>query len=131
GIPGAPRHMRVVRTPAGGRLVEVPPSTLRMGNLVVPFGGGGYLRLFPGRWTSWAIRRLNDRERMPAIVYVHPWETDPGQPRVSAPLKSRLRHYVGLGTTLAKLGDLASSFRFGTVRASIDATPSLPEEAVP
>jgi len=130
GIPGAPRHMRVVRTPRGGRLVEVPPSTLRMGRLVVPFGGGGYLRLFPRGLTRWAIGRLNARERLPVVVYVHPWETDPGQPRVAAPLRSRLRHYVGLETTLPKLRNLTSSYRFGTMLSLIDAAGSLPEEAV-
>jgi polysaccharide deacetylase family protein (PEP-CTERM system associated) len=130
GIPGAPRHAFIMKTRSGGRLVEVPPSTIRWGRLVVPFGGGGYLRLFPAGWTRWALGRLNDRERMPAVVYVHPWETDPGQPRVAAPWRSRFRHYVGLDTTLPKLRDLASRYRFGTMVSLIDEAGSLPEEAI-
>jgi polysaccharide deacetylase family protein (PEP-CTERM system associated) len=131
GIPGGKRYMRIVKTPAGGRLVEIPPSTLRLGGFVVPFGGGGYLRLFPAGFTRWAVGRLNTAERLPAIVYVHPWETDPGQPRVAAPYRSRFRHYVGLRTTLPKLRDLASSYRFGTMLSLIDAaSASLPEEAI-
>jgi polysaccharide deacetylase family protein (PEP-CTERM system associated) len=130
GIPGAPRYLRTITTPRGGRLVEVPPSTLRIGGLVVPFGGGGYLRLFPSGLTRWGITRLNRRERMPAVVYVHPWETDPDQPRVGAPLASRFRHYVGLRSTLPKLRDLVARFEFGTMQALIESTPTLPEEAV-
>jgi polysaccharide deacetylase family protein (PEP-CTERM system associated) len=128
GIPGARREARVMRTPGGGRLVEVPPSTIRLAGWVVPFGGGGYLRLLPSGVTRWAITRLNTRERMPAVVYVHPWETDPEQPRVAAPLSSRFRHYVGLRTTLPKLRDLVSRFRFGTMAALIKSRPELPED---
>ena len=128
GIPGAPREARVMRTPCGGRLVEVPPSTIRVAGVVVPFGGGGYLRLFPAGVTRWAIARLNTRERMSAVVYVHPWETDPEQPRVPAPLWSRFRHYVGLRTTLPKLRDLVSRFRFGTMTALIESIAALPED---
>ena len=115
GIPGAPRTIRRVTTPNGATLVEVPPSTIRVLGRALPVGGGGYLRLFPWPFTRWAFRRLN-REGMPAIVYVHPWEIDVDQPRVRAPLVSRFRHYTGLRTTAAKLRSLASSFRFGTVR---------------
>jgi polysaccharide deacetylase family protein (PEP-CTERM system associated) len=130
GIPGAARHMRIVKTPGGGRIVEVPPSTIRLGRLVVPFGGGGYLRLFPSGWTRWAIGRLNARETMPAVVYVHPGEVDPHQPRVAAPLRSRFRHYVGLNTTLLKLRKLTTAHRFGTMLALIDAATGLSEEAI-
>lgn len=129
GIPGAPRETHLLKTPSGGRLVEVPPSTIRLGSLVLPFGGGGYLRLFPAGVTRWAITRLNNRERIPAVVYVHPWEIDPEQPRVAAPLQSRFRHYVGLRTTLPKLRDLMSRFRFGTMAALIANTSELPEES--
>ncbi len=130
GIPGAPRHIHVVKTPTGRRLIEIPPSTLRVGGLVLPFGGGGYLRLFPQSVTQWAIRRVNRKDGLPAIVYVHPWETDPGQPRVAAPLVSRFRHYVGLDTTISKLRAMAASHRFGTMASLIDATAALPEKAV-
>jgi polysaccharide deacetylase family protein (PEP-CTERM system associated) len=120
GIPGGRRDVRIVRRPDGGRLVEVPPSTLRLGRLVAPFGGGGYLRLFPGALTRWGVGRLNGREGMPAVVYVHPWETDPDQPRVAAPWRSRFRHYVGLRTTMPKLRALLAGFRFGTMSELIE-----------
>jgi hypothetical protein len=108
----------------------VPPSTATLGNLVVPVGGGGYLRLYPFALTAWLIRRLNSRERMPAVVYVHPWEVDPEQPRVRAPLRSRFRHYNGLATTAPKLRRLVSEFRFTTMERVIDAAGTIPEVAL-
>jgi polysaccharide deacetylase family protein (PEP-CTERM system associated) len=115
GIPGAPRTIRKLSTPSGGNLIEIPPSTVRLLGRPWPIGGGGYLRLLPWSLTRWAFRRLN-REGMPAIVYVHPWEVDPEQPRVCASWPSRFRHYTGLRTTTGKLRLLADTFRFGTAR---------------
>ena len=130
GIPGGRRGVHVVHRPGGGRIVEVPPSTVRVGKLVLPFGGGGYLRLFPAPVTRWALRRLNQRDQMPSVVYVHPWETDPEQPRVNAPWQNRFRHYVGLQTTLPKLRSLMSGFRFGTMQELIRSAGTLQEETI-
>jgi len=130
GIPGGRRDVHVVRRPGGARIVEVPPSTIRFGKLVAPFGGGGYLRLFPASLTRWGVGRLNGGERMPAVVYVHPWETDPDQPRVPAPWRSRFRHYVGLRTTMPKLRALLSGFRFGTMSELIEHSGGLSEECI-
>jgi len=77
--------------------------------------GGGYLRLLPYRFTRWAIRKINMVEGQPAMVYFHPWELDPDQPRISAPLKSRLRHYANLGGMQAKIESLLRDFHFSTV----------------
>jgi len=119
GMPGAPRTIHRIVTPAGSSLVEVPPSTLQIGPLALAVAGGGYLRHYPAGLTRWAIRRLNRREGMPAVVYVHPWEVDPDQPRIPAPWRTRLRHYRGLATTLDKLRDLMRRFRFGPVQEVI------------
>ena len=115
GIPGAPRRIHELTTPRGEKLIEVPPSTVSVLGTNLPIGGGGYLRIFPLVLTKWAFRRLN-REGMPAIVYVHPWEIDPDQPRLNATALSRCRHYTGLRTTAPKLRELASTFRFGTLK---------------
>ncbi len=77
--------------------------------------GGGYLRLIPYDLTRWAIRRLNENERQPAMVYFHPWELDPEQPRISAPLRSRLRHYTNLSRTEGRLERLLRDFRFSNL----------------
>ena len=126
GLPGAPRRIHRLRTPAGHTLVEVPPSTLALGRAILPMAGGGYLRLYPLRVTRWAIERLNRREGLPAVLYVHPWEVDPQQPRIRAPWLSRFRHYLGLSSTTHKLRDLSRRYRFGPLRQVI--AESLPVE---
>ena len=115
GIPGAERRIHELTTPRGQPLIEIPLSTVSVLGMKLPVGGGGYLRIFPLVFTRWAFRRLN-REGTPAIVYVHPWEVDPDQPRLQAPPRSRFRHYTGLRTTASKLRELTSTFRFGTLR---------------
>ena len=115
GMPGMPRHIYRLKTREGRTLVEIPPSTLALGKVTLPVVGGGYLRLYPTKFNCWAIGRLNRREGMPAVVYVHPWEVDPGQPRIRASLLSRWRHYSGLRTTIAKLQNLMAHYRFGPI----------------
>jgi polysaccharide deacetylase family protein (PEP-CTERM system associated) len=96
-------------------ILEFPPTTLRIAKTNIGMGGGGYLRLFPYQFTRWAIRRINAVEGQPAMVYFHPWELDPDQPRISAPMKSRLRHYTNLGGMQMKIERLLRDFRFSTV----------------
>jgi hypothetical protein len=77
-------------------------------------GGGGFFRLLPYRFSSWAIDRVNRRDGHPAVFYFHPWEIDPGQPRVAgASLKSRLRHYSRLSAMRPKLLKLFTSHAWG------------------
>ena len=111
GIPHAPRHAHVLEQ-TGGRLVEAPPSTIRMGGMNLPVAGGGYFRLLPYGWTRFGIDRLNATEQRPAIFYTHPWEIDPGQPRLPLSRLSGMRHYANLDTTEAKLVRLLADFRF-------------------
>jgi hypothetical protein len=77
-------------------------------------GGGGFFRLLPYAFSSWAVGRVNRREGRPAIFYFHPWEIDPDQPRVAAaPLKSRLRHYSNLSAMQPKLLKLLRDHQWG------------------
>lgn len=116
GIPGAPRGIYRVRTPGGYELVEVPPSTVALGPWNLPVIGGGYLRLYPRLVSTWALGRLNRKEKMAAVIYVHPWEIDPDQPRIQGLGRLRaLRHYANLGTTLPKLRLLARLAPFTTM----------------
>jgi polysaccharide deacetylase family protein (PEP-CTERM system associated) len=110
GVPDAPRfpHYRSLR--GGKQIAEFPPSTLRAYGINVPVAGGGYLRLLPYLVTAWAIRRINEKEAQPAMVYVHPWEIDPEQPRIAACWRSRLRHYQNLQSTEEKLTRLLDDF---------------------
>ena len=96
-----------------GSIVEFPVSTLRALGRNLPMGGGGYFRLLPGLVTR-ALVAAVERSGRPAALYLHPWEFDPGQPRVPAPALKRFRHYVGLDHTLERLDRLTRRFRFGT-----------------
>lgn len=96
-------------------LVELPVTTARLAGRTLAAGGGGFFRLLPYAFSRWAIRQVN-REEQPAILYFHPWEIDPGQPRMnSAPLKSRLRHYSRLGAMEGKLERMLGDFSWGRI----------------
>jgi polysaccharide deacetylase family protein (PEP-CTERM system associated) len=112
GVPDAPRFPYWHKTAQGNSVFEFPPSTVRIANQNVGIGGGGYLRFAPYAVTRWAIRRINSREGQPAMVYFHPWEIDAGQPRIAAPLRSRLRHYTNLDTMEPKIERLLQDFQF-------------------
>ncbi|MEN3950852.1 XrtA system polysaccharide deacetylase [Iodidimonas sp. SYSU 1G8] len=85
-------------------LTEVPVSTVEVAGRRLPCGGGGYFRLLPYAWSRWAWHRVNHADRQPAMLYFHPWEIDPDQPRQhGAPLRSRLRHYTRLSAMEGKI----------------------------
>jgi polysaccharide deacetylase family protein (PEP-CTERM system associated) len=119
GIPSAPRHPFVVSS-RSGTLVEAPGSTIRIGHLNMPVGGGGYFRLLPYQWTRFGFSKINRGEKRPAIFYLHPWEIDPDQPRVAAGLISRLRHYRNLHKTERRLRMLLEDFRFAPLRSVLE-----------
>lgn len=96
---------------ASGKLIEIPISTLPIAGVNTPAGGGGYLRIMPYVYTGWAIKRIH-RIRKYMIVYVHPWEVDPEQPRLAAEPKSRFRQYTGLRSMSRKLDRLVQEFKF-------------------
>lgn len=111
GVPSAPRFAHAI----GGQLIEIPVSTIRLLGCNWPVAGGGYFRLAPLTLTSWAVRRIN-REGQPTVVYLHPWEFDPEQPRVvAAPPRSRFRHYLNLRRTAGRLRRLLEQFSFGPI----------------
>jgi polysaccharide deacetylase family protein (PEP-CTERM system associated) len=118
GIPDARRFPCWYKTSGGNTIFEFPPSTVRRCNNNWGVGGGGYLRLLPYHWTRWALRQINEKERQPAMVYFHPWEIDPEQPRISACWRSRFRHYTNLATMKKKLERLTLDFKFTTFSAA-------------
>jgi polysaccharide deacetylase family protein (PEP-CTERM system associated) len=126
---GIPGHERFVHTINGnGHLViaEVPLSTLRIAGVNLPVAGGGYLRLLPYAATHFAMLYLNRLEGQPAVVYFHPWEIDPDQPRIQANWLSRIRHYTNLGGMESKLRKLLANFSFGPIREVYAGSLSLP-----
>ena len=119
GIPGANPWCHRIET-ATGAMWEVPPSTIRIGPVRLAIAGGGYFRLYP----YWILRNLLKRtaaEGHPLIMYLHPWELDPDQPRMQGPLVSRVRHYLNLRKTEARLQQLVTDFRFASIREAVEA----------
>ncbi len=112
---------------AGSELIELPVTTVEFAGRRIGAGGGGFFRILPYAFSSWAISRVNQSDRRPAIFYFHPWEIDPAQPRVQgATLKSRLRHYANLSAMRPKLAKLLRDHRWartdevaGTERARL------------
>ena len=66
--------------------------------------------------TRAALRKLNAAEQRPFVFYLHPWEIDPGQPRIAASWFSRFRHYNNLDQCEARLGRLLQDFSFAPMR---------------
>jgi polysaccharide deacetylase family protein (PEP-CTERM system associated) len=113
GWPEAPRF--AFKPVASSPLIELPVTTAKFAGRTLAAGGGGFFRLLPYQFSKWAVRQVNAENR-PAIIYFHPWEIDPEQPRVAnAPLRSKLRHYSNLGVMAEKLRRLIADFEWGRV----------------
>jgi hypothetical protein len=75
------------------------------------------------------MARVNHLERRPAVFYLHPWEIDPDQPRLTAGRLGRFRHYRNLDKTESRLRALLVDFRFDTVASLVANVPvQLPTE---
>lgn len=120
GIPGSLRFCHVIEGHGGAGLVELPPSTVRLAGVNLPIAGGGYFRIFPYAFTRWGIRHLNHKEHQPAVVYLHPWEIDPEQPRIRANALSRFRQYCNLARTESRLRRLLQDFAFGSISSVLE-----------
>lgn len=123
GIPDAERFPHKITT-GSGTLLEFPLTTLPLSlgwkKLRLPIAGGGYLRLLPVKIIQQGIAAINERERQPAVLYFHPWEIDPDQPRIRAGLKSRFRHYLNLDKTEGKISYLFEKVDFLPMNAVFD-----------
>jgi polysaccharide deacetylase family protein (PEP-CTERM system associated) len=115
----APRF--AFRPIAGSDFVEIPVTTAMLGPKRIAAGGGGFFRLLPYAYSRWAVRQVNAEAR-PGIIYFHPWEIDPGQPRVAnAPLKSKFRHYTKLDAMAGKLKRLIADFNWDRLDRIVEA----------
>ncbi|MHB1651886.1 MAG: DUF3473 domain-containing protein [Desulfitobacteriaceae bacterium] len=96
------------------KLLEVPSSTVRILNKNIPFAGGFYFRALPYPLIAQCIKTVN-REGQPAIVYLHPREIDPGQPRLTLSLKESLIHYYRINGCEQKLIRNLKKFEFTSI----------------
>ena len=97
--------------PGGGSIDEFPMTTLHLGRLTIPLAGGAYLRFMPGALFRWGFKRLVTAGQS-TVLYLHPWEIDPEQPRQDVSLKIRVNHYHNLHRTEARLRSLLETFDF-------------------
>jgi polysaccharide deacetylase family protein (PEP-CTERM system associated) len=116
------RYGRLTGVDAGQPILELRPgfyevsiSCLRLGKRGLPLGGGGYFRMLPYPLWAGGVRRILGTGA-PYMFYIHPWEIDPGQPRVSGLGKvNRFRHYVNLDRCEGRFQALLSDFRWSSI----------------
>ena len=116
GMPDAPRAPFRFQTPSGP-LTEFPLTTFRLAGHNLPVGGGGYLRLLPKMYTRLGLNQVQ-KEGLPVVIYIHPWEVDPEQPRLPVSLSTRLRHYTNLSRTFERLRSLLREGTYTSFRES-------------
>lgn len=117
GWESAPRFAHCV----DGQIWELPPASVRILGRNIPAGGGGYFRLYPYALSRWLISRLNRLESRPALFYCHPWEIDPGQPRIKGlDYRTRFRHTVNLSRNERRLRQLLVDYRWDRLDAVFD-----------
>ena len=116
GIPNAPRRPFRIRI-QGSDLTEFPLPALKMASWGVPVTGGVYLRLLPYGLQLLGLNRMASRAE-PIVLYFHPWELDPDQPRLARSFGPKCYHYAGLSLTEVRLRRLFSTFSFGKLPES-------------
>lgn len=116
GYPGAPQIPYKIKND----FWEFPLSTYKFLGLSIPVAGGGYFRLFPYGLTRHLLREKN-KQGLPFVFYLHPWELDSSQPRIKeASFFSRFRHYQNLEKTEPRFRNLCRDFAFGPIKDALD-----------
>ena len=117
GLPDAPRFK--YQHP-NHNLTEYPISTSLLFGKKIPIAGGGYFRLFPYWFTQKALKKINTQENQPFIFYFHPWELDPGQPKMKNISRlTKFRHYNNLAKTTNRLEKLLTNFNFTPISSKL------------
>jgi polysaccharide deacetylase family protein (PEP-CTERM system associated) len=120
GVPRAPRWPFRARGPRHA-ILELPPLTLRCLGVNLPVGGGGYFRLLPLFPLERALRQAaRDGQPPVAMLYFHPWEFDPNQPRLPLGRLGRWRTYAGIGRSRRRLQLLLARYRFARAIDVVD-----------
>lgn len=129
GVPDAPRTPFRLQG-RRGHILELPPATWHLVGPNLPVAGGGYFRLFPLAAMRAGVRQHGRMTPAVAMLYFHPWEFDPGQPKLPLGRVSRFRTYVGIGRSERRLGKLLDAYR-GRFRRAVDAADELMTQELP
>lgn len=123
GVPAAPRTPFVAEG-ATRSVLELPPATYRAFGHNLPVAGGGYFRLFPLAAMNAGLAQLGRTAPPVGMLYFHPWEFDPDQPRLPLGRFAKWRTYVGIGRTFDRLGRLIARHK-GRFRRAADVAADL------
>lgn len=115
-------HLPQVFATAYGPIQEFPLSTFRLFWERIPFSGGLPLRIAPYFFIASTIASMN-RDGIPALVYLHPWEFDPDQPKIDLPLSRRFMHYFNIRVTARKADGLLRHFAFAPLQEVLGLAP--------
>lgn len=118
GFTGAIKDINTIKTKQGD-IKEFPISIIKVLGRDIAFSGGGYLRLCPYWFVKSSVEKLNNAGK-PVVVYLHPRDLDPDQPRVKMPLHRRFKSYINLATTEDKLKSLLRDFDFVPIKEVIE-----------
>lgn len=116
-VPYKPSLDDVSKHDPNGEIIEFPMTVIRIGKNI-PLAGGFYLRILPLWFLKLAIEQVN--KKRPAIIYIHPWETFIGTPKLKVPLHIRFEAYYGINSALFKLEELLKNFEFAPIREVLD-----------
>lgn len=118
GISGAPRFpFPATHYNAEAKtLLEIPPSTVRIPGMNVPFSGGFYFRALPYPFIRGFAKQVN-RQAHPVVFYLHPREIDPDQPRLKLNMRDALIHYYGIGRCRRKMEHMLRDFSCQSIEA--------------
>jgi hypothetical protein len=124
---GNPKYQKIPHrlTLDQGDLWEFPPLVGATPLVNLPLGGGWGLRVFPYRLISSAIRRLN-AQGQPAVIYFHPREFDPANPRIRLPWAKRFVLDARFERAEKRLKRLLEDFRFTSVSDVLKKTKGRP-----
>jgi polysaccharide deacetylase family protein (PEP-CTERM system associated) len=133
GIPEFSREPVRLDLGGGASIREFPMTTLPAGPVQLPLAGGAYLRFLPGALFRWGFERLV-KAGQPTVLYLHPWEIDPDQPRQDVGWKVRINHYHGLDRNESRLRRLLERFHFapvGEILGQLQLLGQLPQYSLP
>lgn len=102
-----------------------PVTTMRLFWENLPFTGGMGFRTSPYWYTAWFFEQLN-RAGVPGMIYLHPWELDPEQPKLPLGPVVRWMHGFNLGAVQRNVSGLLRHFRFGTLSDALDQVVARP-----
>ena len=97
-----------------GPIFEIALPTANLCGIQLPVPGGGYFRLLPYSASRIVLRQF-EKTGTQFVMYLHPWEIDPDQPRMEGAIISKLRHYMNLKWTEQRLKYLLRDFAFAPV----------------